>query len=97
MTGLQTCALPIYHDASGYDLVKGMLHAHMLYYHSCTGATQKDHDFICSKYHELQNNWDQIRLNLSGAGWRMENEGSSVEDSNAFRIQLQLTDTKNQT
>lgn len=86
-----------YHDASGYDLVKGMLHAHMLYYHSCTGATQKDHDFICSKYHELQNNWDQIRLNLSGAGWRMENEGSSVEDSNAFRIQLQLTDTKNQT
>ena len=84
-----------FHNASGYDLVKGMLLAHMIHYHSCTGEELKDHNFIRSKYDELQSGWDQLKYNLSGAGWSMENEGSSVEDSNAFRIQLQLTETKN--
>ena len=83
--------LVYFYDASGDDLIRGMLHAHLLHYNESTSLAVPCDDIIDVKYQELQHCWGQLKANLEESRWRLEGDGTCVEDSSAYRIQIYKT------
>lgn len=82
-----TVHLVYLHDASGEDLVKGMLHAHLLHYRQSASLLVGQNDLIGENYEELLENWEQLKVELEECGWRIGQENTWVEHNTAYRIQ----------
>ncbi len=87
--------------AIGKDLMRGMLHAHLLHdaiqkhSGSSTQAMSVDHgsirslELIAQTYHVLANSFPIMLQNLEEKGWKIGDEFVTIEPSNAVRLRIQ--------
>lgn len=78
------------HDADGEDLIRGMLHAHILHRQGCccSGSSCRPLDSIANSYEEVRRRSEALLEGMKSTGWKTETEFASVESSKARRLTI---------